>query len=51
MCARCVEIDEKIEHFRVLSSRLLDPKTLRSIDILIEELEAKKVALHPEGND
>jgi hypothetical protein len=51
MCAKCVEIDKRIEHLKMLHSRLLDPQTLRSIEILIEALEAKKVALHPEGNE
>jgi hypothetical protein len=50
MCAKCVEIDKRIEHFKKLHERLLEAQTLRSIEILIEELEAKKVSLHPEGN-
>jgi hypothetical protein len=49
MCARCVEIDKRIAHFQELRGRLLDPQTLRSLEILIEELESKKAALHPEG--
>jgi hypothetical protein len=48
MCAACVEIDKRIEHFKMLHGRLLDPQTLQSIEILIEKLEAKKAALHPE---
>jgi hypothetical protein len=50
MCSKCVEINEKIDHFKDLGTRILDPQTRRSLDILIEELEAKKVALHPEGD-
>jgi hypothetical protein len=49
MCAKCVEIDKRIEHFKKLHERLLEAQTLRSIEILIEELEAKKASLHPEG--
>jgi hypothetical protein len=51
MCSRCVEIDERIMHLKELGSRLLDGKTLRSIEILVERLAAEKAALHPEGKE
>jgi hypothetical protein len=50
MCAKCVEIDKRIAHFQELRGRLLDPQTLRSLEILIEELKATKVALQPESD-
>jgi hypothetical protein len=46
MCDRCVEIDDRVEQLRKLGSRILDPETLRSIDVLIRELEIQKAALH-----
>ena len=49
MCSRCVDIDGEIARLKGLASRLLDEKTLRSIDILVGKLEAEKRALHPEG--
>jgi hypothetical protein len=48
MCHKCVEIDEQIVRFRDLARSVHDPKTLKSIDILIADLEARKEALHPE---
>jgi hypothetical protein len=44
----CDEIDEKIAHFKDLARAVADPQTIRSIDILIAEMEARKDALHPE---
>jgi hypothetical protein len=48
MCHKCAEIDEQIARFRDLARSVHDPKTLKSIEILIAELEARKDALHPE---
>ena len=48
MCHKCVEIDRKIVHFKELARWVGDPQTVRSIDILIAEMEARKDALHPE---
>jgi len=48
MCEQCVEIDKKIEHYRRLASRLTDQATLDGIKQLIEQMQAQKVALHPE---
>jgi hypothetical protein len=48
MCSRCIEIDERIAHLEKLAARLLDPRTLRSIELLIEHLVTRKAALHPE---
>jgi hypothetical protein len=49
MCHKCVEIDQKIAHFKELARSVGDPQTVRSIDILIAEMGARKDALHPEA--
>jgi hypothetical protein len=48
MCQKCVEIDKKIAHYQNVARSVLDPPSLRSIDNIIAELEARKDALHPE---
>jgi len=48
MCYECVKIDETISHYRRLAERATDEKTLAGIDKLVEELTARKAALHPE---
>lgn len=48
MCEKCVEINRRIEHLRAMASRILDRQMLDGIDKLVAELEAQKVALHPE---
>jgi hypothetical protein len=48
MCSECIQIDRKIEHLRTLALRLSDQQTLNGIADLIAELEAKKLALHPQ---
>jgi hypothetical protein len=47
MCEKCVEIDEKVEHYRSLASRLLDGATIKGIVALIADLLALKEQLHP----
>jgi beta-phosphoglucomutase-like phosphatase (HAD superfamily) len=47
MCEQCVEIDEKIEHYRHISSRITDQPMLDGIKQLIEQLKAQEAALHP----
>jgi hypothetical protein len=46
MCEKCVEIDEKVEHYRSLASRLLDGATIKGIEALIADLLALKERLH-----
>ena len=48
MCSECIQIDRKIERLRTLALRLSDQQTLNGIADLIAELEAKKLALHPQ---
>jgi hypothetical protein len=48
MCCKCVEINKKIARFQDLARQVGDPKTVKSIDIMIAELEERKDALHPD---
>lgn len=48
MCEKCVELDDKIEHCRKLSSWVIDKATLDAIDALIASYQAEKAGLHPE---
>jgi hypothetical protein len=48
MCNECLEIDLRIDHHQVLASRISDQLTLDGIKELIEEMRAKKAALHSE---
>jgi hypothetical protein len=48
MCDQCVELDKKIEHHRLLASRITDQPLLDGIKELIDRMQAQKLALHPE---
>jgi hypothetical protein len=48
MCDKCEELDRKIEHYRLLVARVLDPLLNEGVGRLIEDMEAQKAALHPE---
>jgi hypothetical protein len=48
MCEKCVELDQKIDHYQRLASSIMDPRTVDGINELIEKMKAEKVALHPE---
>jgi hypothetical protein len=48
MCEKCVELDNKIERFRRLSSGITDQQTIERFRLQMEQLEAQKAALHPE---
>jgi hypothetical protein len=48
MCDKCVELDKKIEHYWKLHAAISDQLTLDGIKALIEDLQARKAALHPE---
>ena len=47
MCEKCVEIDEKVEHYRSLAARVLDGAMIKGIEALIADLLALKDQLHP----
>jgi beta-phosphoglucomutase-like phosphatase (HAD superfamily) len=48
MCEKCTELDKKIEHYRIMASRITDQPVLDGIKELIERMQAQKAALHPE---
>jgi hypothetical protein len=47
MCDRCVELDEKIERYRLIKSNIADQALNDAADRLIAEMEAEKDSLHP----
>jgi hypothetical protein len=48
MCEKCIEIDAKIDRYQTMSRLITDQPTLDAIKKLTDELNAEKVALHPE---
>jgi len=48
MCKRCTELDDKIEHYRRISTYVTDQLTLEGIAGLIKQILAEKAALHCE---
>lgn len=48
MCQKCVEIDVTIERFRQIKRSIGDQLTIERALAVIADLEAQKVALHPE---
>jgi hypothetical protein len=46
MCWKCREIDKEIEHYRGLSARVSDERSVKSLDILIAKLEDEKKERH-----
>jgi uncharacterized protein YlaI len=47
MCERCVEIDKRLERYRVIRRAMTDETVLRILQTTIDQLEAEKLALHP----
>jgi hypothetical protein len=48
MCHKCTEIDDKIEHYRRISTYVTDQLTREGIAGLIKQMTAEKAALHAE---
>jgi len=48
MCEKCIEIDKKIEHYRVIASHTTDEPLLDGIKKLIEGMQTQKDVLHSE---
>jgi hypothetical protein len=48
MCDKCAELDKRIERYRQIRERVLDPQLAEGIGKLIEEAEAQKAGFHPE---
>jgi hypothetical protein len=51
MCEKCNDLDQKIERYREMASRVNDQMTTKGIDELVAELIAKKAELHPEQKE
>ncbi len=51
MCARCIEIDQRIVLYRSLLSRIFDEQTVAGLKQLIEHLSDEKLRLHPETDE
>ena len=51
MCAKCLELDNKIARYHQLALRVLDAQTVGTLAKLIAEAEAEKAALHPEKKE
>jgi hypothetical protein len=48
MCDKCTELDDKIEHYKRISTYVTDQLTLDGIAGLIKRIRAEKAALHSE---
>lgn len=48
MCDKCAELDETLRRYRRISDSINDQLTIDRIKVVIADLEAQKVALHPE---
>ena len=51
MCAKCSEIDKRIERLRTLAARIQDAQMRDGISGLIAELEIQKAELHLESDE
>jgi hypothetical protein len=51
MCEKCAKLDERIDHYRRVSSLINDQLTIDRIKALIEELQVQKTAFHPEKEE
>ena len=47
MCERCIELEEKIDLYRQLSTWVIDNETRRGIDSLVQKYRVDKKELHP----
>jgi hypothetical protein len=46
MCKKCTELNDKIEHYKRISTYVTDQLTLDGIARLIKQMTAEKAALH-----
>jgi len=46
MCKKCVELDDKIAHYKRISTYVTDQLTLDGIAGLIKQMQSEKAALH-----
>jgi len=43
---KCAQLDEKLQHYRYIASRVLDQPTNEALDALAKQFEAQKLAMH-----
>jgi hypothetical protein len=48
MCDKCAELDKRIEHYSLILLSIGDRLTVERLHAMIADLQAQKVALHPE---
>lgn len=48
MCDKCVELDERMGRLRTIAAQSMDAATIAAANELIQEMEARKRAFHPE---
>jgi len=51
MCARCTQLDEKLQHFRRIAARVNDELTDEALDALALEHKTQKLAFHQEASE
>jgi len=44
---KCAQLDEKLQHFRRIASRIDDRLTDEALDSLAKQFDAQKLAVHP----
>ena len=47
MCDKCIELDRKINRYRQITERVLDPLLAEGVGKLIEEAESRKSSTPP----
>jgi hypothetical protein len=48
MCEKCLALDRKIDHYEQMLISIGDRVTVERLHAMIADLQAQKVALHPE---
>ena len=48
MCDKCVEIDQSIARYRRLARSLGDQSMIDQVEEMAKEMEAQKIAFHPD---
>jgi len=51
MCDKCIELERRIGHLKRMMERFEDPGTVEAANKLIEQMEARKAALHSEPSN
>lgn len=49
MCAKCIELDGKIEHYEHIAALIYDESTTKQINKLVWEMKVLKLSFHPQG--